>query len=130
MIGIKIVAIALTGLGGATMGSDVYLSARARSAVHTSWQHSSEVYRPVVLMSEDPRVSTETGVADAPAMGSVIVLSPSTIYSRSSATHAATVGAPDGETALAPAVCSNWALHEDGVTDPGIWTLCVPSASP
>ena len=79
MIGIKVVAIALTGLGSAVMGSNFYRATLERSALHAVWQESAMVSGP--LESAEPRAGPDVIFPDAPALESVLTLKEVTIHS-------------------------------------------------
>src|SRR4051794_12753977 len=101
MLRIKaIAAIALTGLGSATLGTDVYLASRAKAPPK---QEVVEQAIPVRAMPE-PVV-----VAPAFPPEPVLMLPPVTLYARDRSRHAARQAAPVEEPKEQGLVaCSDW----------------------
>ena len=64
MIGIKVVAIALTGLGSVVMGSNVHRSTVERAALHAGWRESALVSSPPA--EAEPRAGPDVIFPEAP----------------------------------------------------------------
>jgi hypothetical protein len=131
MIGIKIAAIALTGLGSATMGSSVYLVSHARSALHASWPVSAPVYAPVV--SVEPRAgpdvaAPEVAAPESPEPDSVLTLKQVTIRSTPAGNATRVAESPQAEAPKISAMCSDRGFPERGPAARGIWTVCIPNS--
>ncbi|HEX3597584.1 MAG TPA: hypothetical protein VHU80_20890 [Polyangiaceae bacterium] len=113
MIRIKaLAAIGLAGLGGATMGTDVYLASRQ------STPPATEAAKP---NPPPPRVARPLPVPRARVDQDVVELPPYTIYSRVSA-RKPHVRQKTPE--LVP--CSNWRSLAAGPEGRGVRALCTP----
>ena len=110
-----IAAVVLGGLGGATLGTDVYLASHDTAAPPVA---------AVVTPAPSPPLVTEApkSVADS---NPILILSPVTIYSRNVARIARR--APAAEPVKSElVVCSNWRSLATGPEGRGVRTLCVP----
>jgi hypothetical protein len=128
MIGIKVAAIALTGLGSTIMGANFYRATLERSTLHASWQQSGPLFSP--LESTEPRAGPDVTLPDAPTPDSVLTLKEVTIHSSSfvgnAEAHAA--ASPQVEPAKLPTECSYWRLPQGGPSERDVWTLCIPGS--
>jgi hypothetical protein len=110
-----IAALALAGLGGATLGTDAYMASHRPSA-HAYELPNYEAPKPAPVTVEAPRVQNETGNA-------VVTIDAVTIKSRPPARHRAVarvVQEPQQE--FVP--CSNWRSLDTGPAGRGVRTLC------
>jgi hypothetical protein len=116
-----IAALALAGLGGATMGTDAYLASHHRTASEIA-PHQSEASTPVVAATKPAPAATST----------VVTLEPITLTSRAPARHHAAPRMapppPVDEQEFVP--CSDWRSLETGPADRGVRTLCVRDVTP
>lgn len=114
-----IAAVALAGLGGATVGTDAYMASHPPSAPPPQQVverhapvHAPPAPEPVVTPDPDP----------------VLVLKPVTLYavdrSRHAARRAPPAAAPQEQQLVA---CSDWRSLDTGPRDRGVRTLCAPS---
>lgn len=109
-----IAAVALAGLGGATIGTDAYMASHGSPPAR-------EVPIPIHPVPEPP---TAQAVAPSP----VVMLEPVTIESRLPARHKIAAAAPAAEErTLVP--CSDWRSLETGPSDRGVRTLCFRAVS-
>jgi hypothetical protein len=123
MLSIKaIAAIALAGLGSATMGTDVYMASHTKAP-------SKEF---VIELSAPVRAEPAPLVAPAPAPDPVLMLSPVTIYAHDRSRHAARQASPtEAPKEQGLVACSDWRSLENGPEGRGVRTLCTPPpASP
>jgi hypothetical protein len=100
MLRIKaIAAVALAGLGGATMGTDAYMASHRPSA-HGYELPNYEAPKPAPVVVEAPRVHKDVG-------SSVVTIEPVTITSRPPARHRAVAQvAREPQQEFVP--CSSW----------------------
>ncbi len=113
-----IAAIALTGLGGATMGADVYMASH-RPAAHGYELPGYQAPKRAPVAVEAPRVQKDVSK-------DVVAIEPVTITSRPRARHrAAAVAASEPQQEFVP--CSNWRSLETGPEGRGVRTLCTRS---
>jgi hypothetical protein len=114
-----IAALALAGLGGATMGADVYLASH-RPAAHGFELPKYQAPNPAPVAVEASRVQKE-------ARNDVVTIEPVTITSRPRARHRPVVeAASEPQQEFVP--CSNWRSLETGPAGRGVRTLCTRSA--
>ena len=112
-----IAAVALAGLGGATIGTDMYM------ASHTT-------AREVVVEQPIQIRATPEPVVVAPAPEPVLMLPPVTLYARDRSRHAARQAAPPEEPKEQGLVaCSDWRALQTGPEGRGVRTLCPPSSA-
>jgi hypothetical protein len=108
-----IAAIALAGLGTATMGADVYMSSRARCrppAVESAGPLPAAIHAPEVPVIEQ---------------NVVVTLAPITVYAWDRSPHARHAQ-PMAEPPKTPGleVCSDWRSLEAGPENRNVRTLC------
>src|SRR5690348_8778593 len=122
MLRIKaIAAVALAGLGSATMGTDVYM------ASHTKASPPKEVVEQAIPVRAIPEPVI---VAPAPAPEPVLMLPPVTLYARDRSRHAARQAAPVEEPKEQGLVaCSDWRSLDTGPQGRGVRTLCTPPSA-
>jgi hypothetical protein len=114
-----IAAVALGGLGSATMGADMYM------ASHTKAPPPNEV----VLEQPIQIRAIPEPVVKAPAPEPVLMLPPVTLYARDRSRHAARQAAPVEEPKEQGLVaCSDWRSLQSGPEARGVRTLCTPSS--
>jgi hypothetical protein len=113
-----IAAVALAGLGGATVGTDAYMASHAPSA--PPQQQVVEQPAPVRARPAPEPVVT-------PDPDPVLVLKPVTIYAVDRSRHAARRAAPAAPQEQELVACSQWRSLETGPADRGVRTLCAPS---
>lgn len=120
MLRIKaIAAVALAGLGSATMGTDVYM------ASHTKSPPKEVVVEQAIPVRAIPEPVV---VAPAPAPDPVLVLPPVTLYAHDRSRHAARQAAPVEEPKERGLVaCSDWRSLDNGLEGRGVRTLCNPT---
>ncbi|HVW27519.1 MAG TPA: hypothetical protein VHC69_19275 [Polyangiaceae bacterium] len=119
MFRIKAIAtLALAGLGGATMGTDVYLSSHHPSPSPTAFE------LPKYEAPKPAPVAVPERAAPAAAR-STVTIAPVTIASRIPVHHrvAPQIAQPPAEKELVP--CSEWRSLDTGPADRGVRTLCV-----
>ena len=113
-----IAAVALAGLGGATMGTDAYMASH-RPAAHGYELPSYEVPKPAPVAAEAPKVQKDVA-------SDVVMIEPVTITSRPAVRHRAVAQvAPEPQREYVP--CSNWRSLETGPAGRGVRTLCTRS---
>jgi hypothetical protein len=115
-----IAAVALAGLGGATMGTDVYMASH-RPAAHRDESPSSEVSKPAPIAVEAQRV-------DKDMQNPVVTISPVTLKSHPPGRHRAASQVAREEPRQEFVPCSNWRSLDTGPQGRGVRTLCVRSA--
>ncbi len=115
-----IAAVALAGLGGATMGADVYM------ASHRPAARGYEL--PNYQAPNPPPVAVEAPRAQKEASTDVVTIEPVTIESRARARPRAVVeAAREPQQEFVP--CSSWRSLETGPAGRGVRTLCARSVS-
>ena len=124
MIRIKaIAAIALAGLGGATMGTDVYLSSRASSP--------PRAIPPAFVLTDPSLVAISAAAMPVLEPNAVVRLDPVTIYGRDSSArrvrHAKPLAEPQKR--LEIEICSDWQSLASGPVSRGVRQLCTPGSS-
>ena len=113
-------AIALAGLGGATVGTDAYMASHAPSAPPP---------QQVVEQPSPVRAPPAPAPVVTPDPDPVLVLKPVTIYAVDRSRHAARRALPAAPEEQELVACSEWRSLETGPRDRGVRTLCAPSAA-
>jgi hypothetical protein len=107
MISIKAIsAIALTGLGAATVSTDVYLATQ---------QPRAPAAAPVAEMPPPPKVEAPAPAVTAPAPAPPVEIEPVIIYGRK----------PGPQPKQELVACSDWQSLSSGPVDRGVRTLCL-----
>lgn len=124
MIGIKIAAIAVAALGGATVGSDVYVSTHERAALHSSWPKSVPVYNRVTSAAPEALPIEAARKADRTVFIEQVTIHPSASYQPAFALDTLRLA---GTKATVP--CVDWGSSVRP-SDHGLWMSCFADSSP
>ena len=113
-----IAAVALAGLGGATMGTDAYMASH-RPAAHGYELPNYQASTPAPVAVEAPQVQKDVAK-------DVVMIQPVTITSRPALRHRAVAQvAREPQQEFVP--CSSWRSLETGPAGRGVRTLCTRS---
>lgn len=113
-----IAAVALAGLGGATMGTDVYMASH-RPAAHGYELPNYQAPKPAPVAVESLQVQKDVG-------NDVVMIEPVTITSRPALRHRAVAQAAR-EPVQEFVPCSSWRSLDTGPAGRGVRTLCTRS---
>jgi hypothetical protein len=117
-----IAALALAGLGGATVGTDAYLSSREGS--------DSAAFSAAPALAVQLPVAVDAPAPPALEQDRAVTLDPVTIYARERSArtvrHAQPLAEPQQERELE--ICSDWRSLETGPVNRGVRSLCTPGS--
>ena len=124
MMGIKSAAIGVAALGSAAVGSDVYLSAHDRAALHSSWPRSVPEYDRAMSVAPEALPTEAARTADGTVFIEQVTIHPSAFYR-----PAFTVDGLWPAGSLAPAPCVDWGSSVSPA-EHGLWMSCFTDSTP
>lgn len=116
-----IAAVALAGLGSATMGTDMYMASHTKAP-----PPKAEVVEQAIPIRAMPEPVL---VVPAPEPEPVLMLPPVTLYARDRSRHARQAAPVQEPREQGLVACSDWRSLQSGPEGRGVRTLCTPSST-